>query len=163
VLCTTESAVIDGIEVSFFGSDNGFVYSLDAGTSFDGLEIPSNLTLVYNSTNSPRVLKRYRRASVEMTGDAYAEFSFAYDLGYRTPELEQPQADNYTNDLRPSFWDSVTWDNFVFDGRDISPSEVEVVGTAENMAIRISSVSSLLKSFTINSIIVHYTMRRGLR
>jgi hypothetical protein len=38
-----------------------------------------------------------------------------------------------------------------------------VVGTAENMAIRLSSVSGILKPFTINSIIVHYTMRRGLR
>ena len=163
VLCTTESAVIDGIEVSYFGSDNGFIYALDSGTSFDGLDIPSNITMVYNSTNSPRVLKRYRRASVEMTGDSYAEFSFAYDLGYRTPEMEQPLEENYKNDLRPAYWDSFTWDNFVFDGRDITPTEVEVVGTAENMAIRISSVSGLLKPFTINSIIVHYTMRRGIR
>ena len=98
-----------------------------------------------------------------MTGDSYAEFSFAYDLGYRTPELEQPLEDNYRNDLRPAYWDAIGFDNFVFDGRDISPSEVEVVGTAENMAIRLSSVSGILKPFTINSIIVHYTMRRGLR
>jgi hypothetical protein len=163
VLCTTEGGNVDGPEISYFGSDNGFVYALDAGTSFDGEDIPANITLVYNSTNSPRILKRFRRASVEMTGDSYAEFSFAYDLGYRTPELEQPLEDNYRNDLRPAYWDAISFDNFVFDGRDISPSEVEVVGTAENMAIRLSSVSGILKPFTINSIIVHYTMRRGLR
>ena len=163
VLCSTEGATVDGNETSFFGSSNGFVYRLDAGTSFDGDEIASNITLVYNSANSPRILKRYRRASVEMTGDSYADFGFGYDLGYRTPELEQPSDDVYTNDLRSAFWDSFTWDNFIFDGRDISPSEVEVTGTAENIAIRISSVSNLLKPFTVNSIIVHYTMRRGLR
>lgn len=163
VLCCTEGATVDGSETSFFGSSNGFVYRLDAGTSFDGDDIASNITMVYNSTNSPRILKRYRRASLEMTGDSYADFGFGYDLGYRTPELEQPSDDVYTNDLRPAFWDSFTWDNFIFDGRDLSPSEVEVTGTAENMAIRISSVSNLLKPFTVNSIIVHYTMRRGLR
>jgi hypothetical protein len=163
VLCCTEGATVDGIETSFFGSSNGFVYRLDAGTSFDGDNIPSNITLVYNSTNSPRILKRYRRASVEMTGDSYADFGFGYDLGYRTPELEQPSDDVYSNDLRSAFWDSFTWDNFIFDGRDISPSEIEVTGTAENMAIRLSSVSNLLQPFTVNSIIVHYTMRRGLR
>jgi hypothetical protein len=163
VLCCTEGATVDGSETSFFGSSNGFVYRLDAGTSFDGDNIPSNITLVYNSTNSPRILKRYRRASVEMTGDSYADFGFGYDLGYRTPELEQPSDDVYSNDLRSAFWDSFTWDNFIFDGRDISPSEIEVTGTAENMAIRLSSVSNLLKPFTVNSIIVHYTMRRGLR
>lgn len=163
VLCCTEAPSTDGTESSFFGSDNGFVYRLDAGTSFDGAVIPSNITLVYNSTGSPRILKRYRRASVELTGDAYAEFGFGYDLGYRTTELDQPSDEGYSNDLRPAYWDSFVWDNFVFDGRDLSPSEVEVTGTAENMAIRISSVSALLKPFTVNSIIVHYTMRRGIR
>jgi hypothetical protein len=163
VLCCSEGSNADGAETSFFGSDNGFVYMLDAGTSFDGEDIPADITLVYNSTGSPRILKRYRRASVEMTGDSYAEFAFAYDLGYRSPEISQPEDQIYGSDLRSSYWDSFTWDNFVFDGRDISPNEVEVTGTAENMAIRISSVSNLFKPFTVNTIIVHYSMRRGIR
>lgn len=163
VLCTSEGQSEDGAETSFFGSSNGFVYRLDAGTSFDGAVIPANLSLVYNSTKSPRILKRYRKASVELTGDSYAEFSFGYDLGYRTQFLEQPAESVHENDLRAAFWDSFTWDNFVFDGNDLLPSEVEVTGTAENMAIRISSVSALLQPFTVNSIIVHYTLRRGIR
>jgi hypothetical protein len=163
VTCTTEGGSVDGPEASYFGSTNGFVYTLDAGTSFDGAPIAANITLVYNSVSSARILKRYRRASVELTGDSYAEFSFGYDLGYRTSEISQPNEDLYSNDLRSGYWDSFTWDNFVFDGRDISPSEVEVTGTAENIAIRISSVSDLLKPFTVNSIIIHYTMRRGIR
>lgn len=163
VLCTSEGQSVDGAETSFFGSSNGFVYRLDAGTSFDGAAIPANLSMVYNSTKSPRILKRYRKASVELTGDSYAEFAFGYDLGYRTQFLEQPSDSVHQNDLRSAFWDSFTWDNFVFDGNDLLPSEVEVTGTAENMAIRISSVSALLQPFTVNSIIVHYTLRRGIR
>jgi hypothetical protein len=163
VLCCTEGDSVDGPEVSYFGSDNGYVYTLDAGTSFDGAVIPANITLVYNSIRSPRILKRYRRASVELTGDSYAEFSFGYELGYASPEINQPSDEAYANDLRSAYWDSFTWDNFVFDGRELSPSEIEVTGTAENMAIRISSVSNLFKPFTVNSILVHYTMRRGIR
>lgn len=161
--CCVEGETPDGASTSFFGSTNGFVYRLDAGTSFDGAVIPANINLVYNSVKSPRILKRFRKASVEMTGDSYAEISFGYDLGYRTVELEQAGASQYTNDLRSSYWDEMTWDNFVWDGRDISPSEVEVMGTAENMAIQLSSVSAIIKPFTVNSIIVHYSMRRGLR
>jgi hypothetical protein len=163
VLCTSEGQSVDGAESSFFGSSDGFVYRLDAGTSFDGAVIPANLSLVYNSTKSPRILKRYRKASVEMTGDSFAEFAFGYDLGYRTQFLDQPSDSTHENDLRSAYWDSMVWDNFVFDGNDISPSEVEVTGTAENMGIRISSVSALLQPFTVNSIIVHYTLRRGIR
>lgn len=163
VTCIVEGESPDGNATSFFGSDNGFVYRLDAGTSFDGEPIPANINLVYNTAGSPRVLKRYRKASVELTGDSYAEIQFGYDLGYRTPYLDQPADASYENDLRSAYWDSMTWDNFVWDGSDISPSEIEVSGTAENMAIRISSVSAILQPFTVNSIIVHYTPRRGIR
>lgn len=163
VMCSVEGEAPDGTATSFFGSTNGFVYRLDAGTSFDGAVIPANINLVYNSVKSPRILKRFRKASVEMTGDSYAEIAFGYDLAYRSVYLSQPVDSQYTNDLRSSYWDSMNWDNFVWDGSDISPSEIEVQGTAENMAIRISSVSAIIEPFTVNTIIVHYTMRRGLR
>jgi hypothetical protein len=162
-LCTVEGETTSGSPVQFFGSDNGIVYQLDAGTSFDGDPIAANFNLVYNSTRSPRVLKRYRHASVEMTGDFYADIEFGYDLGYRTQYLSQPLDESYPVDLRSSYWDDMIWDNFVWDGSDVTPSEIGLTGTAENMAIRISSSSDILQSFTVNSVIVHYTLRRGLR
>lgn len=163
VTCCVEGETTTGLTVSFFGSTDGFVYQLDAGTSFDGDPIAANINLVYNSTGSSRILKRYRHASVEMSGDYYAEIQFGYDLGYRTPNLSQPLDTTHAVDLRSSYWDSMTWDNFVWDGSDVSPSEIDVTGTAENMAVRISSTSDLFQPFTVNSVIVHYTPRRGLR
>lgn len=163
VTCAIEGESPDGTATSFFGSTDGYVYRLDAGTSFDGSPIPANFNLVYNSTKSPRMLKRYRKASVEMTGDSYAEIAFGYDLAYRSIYLAQPADADYDADLRATFWDSMSWDNFVWDGADISPTEISVEGSAENMAIRISSVSAILEPFTVNNIILHYTMRRGLR
>jgi len=161
--CAFEGEDASGTARMFLGSTNGYVYELDRGTSFDGESIPASLGLPFNSTNSPRLLKRYRKASVEVTGNAYAEFQFGYDLGYRSTYFTQDSDSSNTNDLRASYWDDWTWDEFVWDGSDISPSEVEVRGTAENMAIRVSAVSDLLEPFTVNSIIVHYTFRRGLR
>lgn len=167
VTCIVEGEKPDGSETSFFGADNGFVYRLDAGSSFDGAVIPANISLVYNSINSPRVLKRYRKASVELTGESYTEIDFGYDLGYRSLYREQPLDAVYPGlvetDLRSAYWDAMTWDRFVWDGADISPSEIQVNGTAENMGIRISSVSNLFKPFTVNNIIIHYTPRRGIR
>jgi len=163
VTCAVEGETPDGTATSFFGSTDGYVYRLDAGTSYDGLPIAANFNLVYNSTKSPRMLKRYRKASVEMTGDSYAEIAFGYDLAYRSIYLSQANDADYDADLRATFWDSMSWDNFVWDGADISPTEISVEGSAENMAIRISSVSAILEPFTVNNIILHYTMRRGLR
>jgi len=163
VNCSFEGEDQTGTARMFLGATNGFVYELDRGTSFDGDPIPASIGLPFNSINSPRILKRYRKASVEVTGDAYAEFQFGYDLGYRSRYFTQDSDTSHENDLRASYWDDWTWDEFVWDGSDIAPSEVEVRGTAENMAIRLSAVSDLLEPFTVNSIIVHYTLRRGLR
>lgn len=163
VLVSCEGENSDGTSAVFFGSSNGFVYQLDQGSSFDGQPISANCNLVFNSIRSPRILKRYRRGSVEITGNSYSQIQFGYSLGYQSAQVPQPSDVTYENNLSPSDWDNFVWDNFVWDGQGLSPTEVEMEGTAENVSIRLSSVSSILLEFTINSIIVHYTPRRGLR
>jgi hypothetical protein len=150
-------------ETSFFGSTNGFVYRLDAGTSFDGEPIPASISLVFNSIKSPRAIKRFRKASIEVTGDNYAEFSFGYELGYASTEYQQPMDSMETADLRGAYWDDFIWDNFIWDGVALTPKEFSLGGDAENIGIRISSNSEILDSFTVNSVLIHYTPRRGLR
>lgn len=163
VTCIVEGEKPDGSETSFFGADNGYVYRLDAGPSFDGEAISSNLGLVYNSVSSPRILKRYRKASVELTGESYAEIEFGYDLGYRSKYIDQPGNFTTSADLRASYWEELSWDRFVWDGDEVTPAEIQMNGTAENLSIRISSVSNLYMPFTVNNIILHYTPRRGIR
>ena len=161
--CMCEGEKPDGSETAFFGSTNGYVYRLDSGTSFDGQAISATMTLVFNAIGSPRLLKRFRRGSLEITGDSYAEFSFGYDLGYASTDYEQNQFRTYQTSLSSSFWDSVVWDLFSWDSRTLAPSEVEIDGSAENIAVRIVSASDIYQPFTINSVILHYSARRGLR
>jgi hypothetical protein len=163
VTCCVEGETPDGAATSFFGSDDGYVYRLDVGTSFDGDPIPANLNLVFNASGTPRVLKRYRKASIEMTGDSYAEVAFGYDLAYASNRVGQAVDTAYSSDLRSSYWDEMQWDNFVWDGVGVSPTEVDLQGTGENLSIRLSSVSAIIEPFTVNSILIHYSMRRGLR
>lgn len=163
VTCCTEGESLTGAVQSFFGSTDGKVYRMDAGTSFDGQDIPADINLVANHSRSPRIRKRYRKAMLEFTGDSYAEVTFGYDLSYRSSQIDQTPQEIYSSDLRAPYFDSFTWDNFAWDGQEVSPSEVEVTGTGENIAIRLSSVSAILEPYTINNIILHYTPRRGLR
>jgi hypothetical protein len=163
VTCSCESTDSFTTETMFFGSTNGYVYALDAGTSFDGQEINALLTLNYNSENSPRLLKRYRRGSFEITGSGYCEFQFSYDLAYSSTYIGQESNVTYANAFAASNWDTVLWDAFSWDGKTLAPSDVEIKGTGENILLRISSGSPYYQPFTINSVILHYTTRRGLR
>ena len=163
VVCMCEGQRPDGSETAFFGSTNGYVYRLDAGTSFDGAEIAANISLVFNAIGSPRLLKRFRKAALEVTGTSYADFNFSYDLAYASLDINQAVQTLYSSSLVASYWDTSYWDFFVWDGRTLAPSEVEVNGTGENIALKIASNSPYFQPFTINSAILHYTPRRGLR
>lgn len=159
-----EGATVNGPEVSYFGGTMGYVYTLDQGTSFDGAAIPAYIVLNFNSKGAARVLKRYRKASIEIAGSGYADFAFTYALGYGSTSLQQAGTPVvYATPFALTFWDSFVWDSFVWDGTALAPSEVECIGTAENIAVTISSNSKINSTFTVNSITLHYTPRRGIR
>lgn len=161
VWCEGETST--GAEVSYFGSTNGYVYKMDTGPDFDGAAINAFLKLNCNAEGNARILKRYRRASLEMSGTGYASFNFGYLLGYESSDIDQAPYGSYSVPFSGALWDVFTWDMFVWDGRTLAPSEVSCDGTAENIAILINSNSRLNQSFTINSVTLHYTPRRGIR
>ncbi len=163
--CAWNGELANGDDVSYVGGkDSGYVYQLDRGSSFDGNAVDASITLNWNAMQSIRSRKRYRRGSVEVQGNTYAEFSFGYSLGYESTEIDQPVATAYESNLGGvGQWDSSNWDEFTWDGRILSPTEIEVVGTAENIQITLSSSADYIYPFTVNSLILHYSMRRGLR
>lgn len=164
VYCAAEGELSDGSEALFYGSaTGGYVYQMDKGTSFDGEPITAYITFNWNHSGSPRLLKRYRRASVEMQGDGYSEISFGYSLAYGSSNEIQPNPATYSSSFSPVNWDSFTWDSFTWDGVSVSPTEVDIAGTGENIQISISSALDYLEPYTINSVILHYSPRRTLR
>lgn len=166
VFCWCDGESANGSEVSYYGGNQGYVYKMDAGTSFDGASIEAFFTLNYGAQGSSRVYKRYRRASLEITGSGYASFYFGYSLAYGTTAVDQQSGstyNQYTTSFSQATWDNFTWDAFVWDGVTLSPSEVECVGTGENIALTVTSNSKINQPFTVNSAVLHYSVRRGIR
>lgn len=160
VLCACQGAGENGTETSYFGSSDGYVYRLDAGTSFDGAVIDAYMTLTWNSMKSPRMLKRFRKGSIEITGNSFAEIRFGYSLAYGSIDSGE---ELYETNSSSVYWDDFVWDNFYWDGRTLSPTETEVLGSGENIAVRIGCSSAEYEAFTVNSLIMHYSPRRGIR
>jgi hypothetical protein len=165
VNCWCDGDPTDGNEISYFGGSLGYVYQMDTGASFDGANIPAYFTLNFASQGGPRMLKRYRRASLEITGAGYAAFYFGYALGYGSTGIDQASAYDspYFTPFAQATWDSFIWDNFMWDGATLLPSEVECTGTGENIALTITSNSNINQAFTVNSAVLHYSPRRGIR
>jgi hypothetical protein len=137
---------------------------MDVGTSFDGAAISAYIVTAWDPVKSPRVLKRFRAASIEVQGDSYAEIQYGWQLGYDNAEIRQlPPITQVINIGSVPHWDSFVWDSFVWDGTGLMPTDVDETGTAENVRVTISSSTNYIAPFTVNSIIHHYSMRRGMR
>ena len=161
--CAWNSELANGDEVSYIGCTDGFVYQLDKGSSFDGGNLDGYLILNWNSQKSPRTIKTYFAGSLETQGDAYAEFSFGYSLAYGSADRLQPTDQTYATSFGgPSFWDSITWDMFYWDGVTLSPTEATVEGHGENLQVIIRSTTDYIQPYTLNSLILHYIPRRGI-
>lgn len=166
VFCCDSGETSNGVEVSYFGSSDGlgFVYQLDTGTSFDGANIEAHITLAWDALKSPRILKRFRAASIEIQGNFYASVMFGYQLGYGTTLIGQPSYVPYATGFAGApVWDTFVWDNFVWDGQTLTPTDVDMTGTAENVQVTISCGTNYIAAFNVNSVIYHFSDRRGLR
>lgn len=165
VFCCDEGETSVGNEFTYFGSSNGdgYVYQMDVGTSFDGGTLDAFITLAWDALKSPRVLKRYLRASIEMQGTGYAEINFGFQLGYGTALIGQPTNVAYPSGFSLAYWDNFTWDAFVWDGQTLMPTDVGMNGTAENVQVTIGSGTNYMDAYTLNSVIYQYIVRRQMR
>lgn len=163
--CIDNDTDASGAEVTYFGSSDelGYVYQLDTGPSFDGATITAYFVPAWDYIKSPRWLKTFRRASIEIEGNAYAAISFNYALGDNSPLIGQPTPNVYSSSFSPARWDNVTWDNFYWDGTTSSPTYADMTGTSYNVQPTFLTATNYIQPFIISSIIYDYSMRRRLR
>lgn len=91
VTCIWSQENASGSEEIFFGCDNGFVYQMEKGTSFDGDNIYAYIYTHYDHGKSIEWVKGYEGpATLEGTGTGYAEMDVAYQLDYNRTETSQP-------------------------------------------------------------------------
>jgi hypothetical protein len=166
VKCAVNGETPNAGETAFFGGANGFVYRLDAGTSCDGANIDWDFTLTYANQGAVRRMKRYRTGTLEISGNSYASTNVQWYLDYSGTEVAQQLSPDTVPVLLTGInWDSgFSWDSGLFwDGKNIVPSTMKIEGSGENIAMRVFGSSDLYKSFTINSLILTYSLRRKKR
>jgi len=154
-----------GQELIYFGSDSGYIFQMEIGTSFDGVAINAFLELVFNSSKAYRTIKHYRHTTFEAVGYGYAEFNASYYLGYNNAG-DFAQADNtlFAQDIsQTQFWDELTWDNFVWDGVSVSSLSMATPGNGDNIALVITSNSNYFAPIKFSGALIEYTPTRNLR
>ena len=165
VYCCWESELDSGASASYFGSTDGYVMQMEKGTSFDGANIDALMILNWNNMSSPRWIKAFKQASIELNASTYASVQVSYQLGYGTPNIDLSLL--YTLETSAqgfALWDgTLGWDDIYWDGQQLLPTDVDLTGSGENIQLAIASSTDYIAPFTINSIVYNFIRRRMIR
>ena len=157
-ICSAEDAL--GDEVLFFGSDDGYVYQLDKGTSFDGGEIEAILRFSYYHYDTPTRDKRFRKIQFEMSANSDVEIKFQPDFSYADPDVPEARTRDLSIDGSGGYWNIAYWNDFNWSGQIISTAEDNLDGIGTNMGLLILSEATYEQPHTLQGATVHYSPRR---
>lgn len=159
----TTQTLSDGKESTFFGSDDGYVYQDNMGTSFDGGAIEAWIRPAFNHAKSPQTRKRYRRAVFEVKPYGFSKVDISYDLGYGNPEVSVPTT--YANNViyGGGYWDQFTWESFTWDAKAFNTVSLSLTGTEKNISFLFYSNRAQDKKHTVQGISVAFTPQRTER
>lgn len=139
-ICSIESATGEAI---YFGSDDGYLYQMDRGYSFDGEPIPYSLRLPFNHQGAPQILKRYYKVVLECEAIPQATISVSADFDYGNP-FEQGIAavaaptQAFTVSGGGGIWDVDSWNEFYWSSTTAGLAEAYLDGVGRNMSLLIA-------------------------
>lgn len=142
----------------FMAGVNGFVYELDKGRSFDGLEIEHFIRLTYHHSGSPEVVKHYRKAVIDMEVNGPVSFFLAsdYNYGRRSGPFEQ----NLPFDAGGGFWGIANWSQFKWSSPAFDQLILKLEGSGFNVGLYFYGRSNVEVAHTLYNIVYHHSRRR---
>ena len=158
-----------GTERTFFVSDDvpGMVFEDRVGTNFDGDEIASYVRTAFSHLGTPSLRKKFRRADLELTSAKPLDLKITSDLSYGSAQVSSGVTDITVADVQEigifaggGFWDTDNWDEFFWDGQNISTARAHLRGTGENVSLLMYNSSAVVAPFILQGITLHYDKRR---
>jgi hypothetical protein len=164
VQCIASQEDESGNEVVMFGSDNGMVYQMEKGTSFDGANIECFLYLHFHHMGNPDLIKKWRGASIEATGDGYHELQISHDVAYSSTLKKQATSKNVVVNFSNIRWDSGnSWDTLIWDGSTMAPNRIKLSNSGENISLIMRSNADYYEPIKITGANIRYNNRRPKR
>lgn len=157
--CISSGERADGSERIIFGSDDGFVYETDVGTSYAGDPITSSLTLHRNNLKSPEMRKRFRSVSIECSSSSFFDIRMYYTMndGRKTFNAKDISVDGASS----GGYDFAQYDYAVYDAFPLARPQVQLVGTGFNIEFSFYHQDDLTPPFSLTGYTLRYS-NRGL-
>ena len=153
-----------GDELLLAGDDSGYVYQIDAGTSFDGAAVNAYIRTSFLHQGAPTTMKRYHRAMLQIAdGGSGATMSYSSDYDFGNPDLPSGTGGDLSFSGGGGFWDTAFWDNFYWDAAVQGQARLELNGIGQNITIALRSYAIYEDPHVLSAITMNFTPRRAMR
>lgn len=163
VRCISANESQDDAERVFFGSDDGFVYQLDKGTSFDGEAIEAFAQLPYANMGSPNVLKRVHKVSLEMVATSGTEIGMTVEFDYSSNEQTDSSRTTVEAVGAGALWGVGNWGEFYWASPVENVLEAQVDGQGRNASLIVYSNSASIAPYELRGATYFYGERGAIR
>lgn len=162
VRCISSNESDEGVERVFFGSDDGYVYQLDKGISFDGEPIEAYAQLAYVNMRAPNVLKRVHKIELELSASGWTELGISAEYDYSQDEQTGTSSASLEAYGSGGLWGIVEWGSFFWGAPVENTLEADIDGMGRNVSTVIYSNSHLIAPYELRGVNLHYS-ERGMK
>ena len=152
--------LIDGSELVFVGGEDGFVYEMERGTSFDGAPIKAFMRLAFNHLGRPQTMKRWHKVVVEADASPQSQITFSYSTSYGNPSYHDGFIDDVNMRGGGGYWNEVNWNQFYWSSQVEGQAETHIDGIGTNLSLVLISEAAYEPPHTIHGLSVEFSPRR---
>jgi hypothetical protein len=157
--CAVSGDAVDGSEVIYAGADDGYVYEVNAGTSFDGTKIASLLRLAFHDYGYPSHEKNFHGFMLETDSPFAITLQLTTELDFGTESGTVPAMSVQGGG---GLWEAANWDEFFWDGAIVGTPTAQIDGWGLTMAPSIYHEDDVDLPFILQGATTLYS-RHGIR
>jgi hypothetical protein len=149
-----------GVERIFIGSNDGYVYEMNRGVSFDGRPIEHYLRFAFNNFRSAQQLKRAHKVTIDMETTSAVTLDVSVDIELGAQPGEPAQRLVVTSG--GGALDGLGGNEMYFASQIETVAEAYLGISARNFSLKVGGVSATEESHVITGVTYHISPR-GLR
>jgi hypothetical protein len=159
VTCVCSAETENNIERVWIGGDDGFVYQMDKGRSFDGNAVAYHLRLPFNHMGGPQLTKRWHKATIEYDADSAINIRIAGEIDYADPNEPPLVEQNIGAPGGGGFWDSVNWDQFYWSSPVEGKLDVFIDAVGKSMSLLLGGEEADEEPHVLQGLTLFFSVR----
>lgn len=150
VSCVTGSENMAGIQELYAGGEDGYIYQLDIGNSFDGADIEAWIKTSYLNVGDDRVRKRFKKAVLNVETGAQVPLKIRGSFDYGHTGRPSTNVTDLDTGVSAAYWNEVNWNEFQWSGPEVGEVLADVQGIGRNLSLYV-----YYKGQSTNHLVLH--------